>query len=267
MISRFQSVKKHALLARDFILDLIFPKECLGCGLEGVWLCEKCLFKIPLNTKLYCLGCGRPTDYGQICAHCRPRFSLDGIWVAGNYDNEILANLIKNFKYHFARDIKNILSIFTSSLLRNLLSRQTFLASFTPGEKTEKKEKNLPAVLADWPNNIILIPIPLHKIRQRWRGFNQAAELAKKIGENFNLTVLENQLIRIKRKKPQAKLKKEARFKNIRGCFRWQGENLNQANIILVDDIATTGATLNEAAKILKQAGAGEVWGLVVAKG
>ncbi len=258
-------LKKHARLARDFILDLIFPKECLGCGCEGIWLCEKCSTKIPLNTKLFCLGCGRPTDYGQICPRCQKRFSLDGIWIAADYENEILANLIKIFKYHFAKEIKNILGPLLLACLRNLLNRQTFLTNFTTGQRTLKK--NLPTILTNWPNNILLAPIPLSKRRQRWRGFNQATLLAEVINKKFNLPISKNQLIRIKHKKPQAKLKETARRKNIRGCFRWQGENLNQTNIILIDDVTTTGATLNEAAKILKQAGAGEVWGLVVAKG
>jgi ComF family protein len=258
-------MKRHAQLVRDFILDLIFPKECLGCGREGVWLCKKCFTKIPLNTELFCLGCNRPTDHGQICPYCQRHFFLDGIWVAADYKNEILANLIKIFKYHSAREIKDILGRLLLSCLHNLLINQTFLIDFVTKQKTSKR--NLPMILADWPTNILLIPIPLHRRRQRRRGFNQAALLAEIISKKFSLPFSENQLIRIKHRKPQAKLKKIARQKNIQNCFRWQGENLNQTNIILIDDVTTTGATLNEAAKTLKQAGAGEVWGLVIAKG
>jgi predicted amidophosphoribosyltransferase len=71
----------------------------------------------------------------------------------------------------------------------------------------------------------------------------------------------------IKHKKPQAKLNETERRENIKDCFVFEGENLAGRNILLVDDIATTGATLSEAARVLKENGAGQVWGLVVAKG
>ena len=81
------------------------------------------------------------------------------------------------------------------------------------------------------------------------------------------MTVMEKKLIRIKHKKPQAKLDEAQRQENIKNCFAWVGKKLTGQPIILIDDVTTTGSTLNECAKILKQNGAGEVWGLVVAKG
>ena len=116
-------------------------------------------------------------------------------------------------------------------------------------------------------NGNLVVPVPLSRKRRRWRGFNQAELLARAVAQNYGLTLDSNNLIRIKHKKPQAKLNEIHRLANVKECFAWRGGDLNKKNIILVDDVVTTGATLNECAKVLKAAGAGQVWGLVVAKG
>ena len=110
------------------------------------------------------------------------------------------------------------------------------------------------------------MPVPLSKKRLRWRGFNQAELLAEKVAENYGLAMDAANLIRVKHKKPQAKLDEVHRLENIKDCFAWQGSNLNKKNIILIDDVVTTGATLNECAIVLHAAGAAEVWCLVVPK-
>jgi len=113
----------------------------------------------------------------------------------------------------------------------------------------------------------LIMPVPLHKKRLRWRGFNQSELLAKGIKKYFNLDLRLDELIRTKHKKPQTKLSGRKRKENVKGCFFWKGDWLDGKNIILVDDVITTGSTLNECAKVLKENGAGEVWGLVVARG
>lgn len=115
--------------------------------------------------------------------------------------------------------------------------------------------------------NILIIPVPLHPKRLRWRGFNQSEKIADIIASNLQIPIDSTSLKRIKFKTPQAKLKKEDRIKNISNNFNWHGNKLNQQNIILIDDVTTTGATLNECAKVLKANGAKEVWGLVLANG
>ena len=258
----------HALTSRDFILDLIFPIECLGCGQEGIWLCKSCFRKLEFNDKQYCLRCKQPNEFGQFCSKCDRDYALDGVWIAGDYENKIIASLIKSLKYHFAKDISKILGAFLSLFLRNLINKsrinQTDLNAGIDENKFNQIKKS-PQILLNF-HNCLLIPIPLHERRQRWRGFNQAKRIAEILANNFNLQ-LSDKLIRIKHKKPQAKLGEAKRRTNIRGCFAWQGFDLQNHNIILVDDVTTTGSTLNECAQILKQAGAGQVWGLVVAKG
>lgn len=111
-----------------------------------------------------------------------------------------------------------------------------------------------------------LIPIPLSKKRLRWRGFNQAELLARELAAAFAYP-LNQDLKRIKHAWPQADLNGAERLNNIADSFAWTGTSLGGRTIILIDDVATTGATLNEAARILKTAGAGAIYGLVLAKG
>ena len=114
--------------------------------------------------------------------------------------------------------------------------------------------------------NAILVPIPLHKQRQNWRGFNQSSLLAKEISKKFNLTCVESALIRIENTTPQAHLGKEERLQNIRGKFAVKEPfSLINKQIVLIDDVWTTGSTMKECAKVLKKAGAKEVWGWTLA--
>jgi len=115
------------------------------------------------------------------------------------------------------------------------------------------------------------VPIPLYKIRHRTRGFNQAELLAKEVANHFNLPLEINLLKRTIPTEPQANIKDDEKRKtNIKGVFKIHPsflKKLRDRNIILIDDVSTTGATLVEAGKILKNNGANQVWALVVAKG
>jgi competence protein ComFC len=252
----FADIKNHAFKTRDFILDLIFPKVCLGCDREGAWLCDVCFAKLKFSSGQYCLGCKTPNKSGVFCSKCQQHYYLDGVMIAGNYDDKLLNQLIKALKYHFVKDIAAILG--------------NYLVNFLQPEKDDKKFLkskfiNLPAQAG--LKLTIIIPVPLHNRRQRWRGFNQAEAIAKVVAQNFNLEINSQNLIRIKHRQAQSKLNEQQRLSNVANCFSWRGKNLARTDIVLVDDVITTGATLNECAKVLKQNGAGQVWGLVVAKG
>ncbi|MDD5031740.1 MAG: ComF family protein [Patescibacteria group bacterium] len=258
----------HVLSSRDSILDLIFPIECLGCGTEGVWLCKNCFRQLPLQNEQYCLNCKKPNEFGQFCQDCASAYALDGVWIAGNYENKIIASLIKNLKYHFAKDLAEILGQFLILFLRNLINKgrisKTDLGTGLDEEKIKKIRQTPEIIFA--LKNCLLVPVPLHPRRERWRGFNQVSAIAKTVTAHFNLE-LSTDLIRVKHRTPQAKLSEKERKKNIKDCFAWTKADLANRRVIIVDDVTTTGSTLNECAKILKQAGASEVWGLVVAKG
>jgi len=238
-----------------FILDVVFPKECLGCGREGAWLCFGCFGRLPFKRCQSCPACGRENDFGGVCPACREGVHLDGILAAGDYGNSLLAEAIKTFKYRFIRDLGADLG--------------KFLADFADRIKNDPILALTSRKMLDPANaNTVILAIPLHPRRERWRGFNQAEVLRQALGAGQAETGEPiGRLRRIKHRRPQARLKGEERRENIVGCFAWQGGSLENKNVILVDDVATTGATMNEAARVLKAAGAKKVWGLAVAKG
>jgi ComF family protein len=250
------------------IFDLIFPLECLNCGKEGSYLCEKCFNKLKINKKQYCFGCKSLNDYGEFCKICKEKYSLNGILIAGNYDDKILSDLIKTLKYKFSLDIAEILSQFLSFFLKEKIKQTKIdssdIKNFLNNEKVKQIKKS-PLFFSDFFNTAI-IPVPLHKKRENWRGFNQSELIALDISKILKIPVLPG-LKRKIHKKPQAKLNEKQRIINIKNCFAWEGSDIYKKNIILIDDVATTGSTLNECARILKKAGAGEIWGLVLAKG
>ena len=234
-----------------FFLDLFFPKKCLNCNKAGAYICNDCLNKIEIARNNRCPFCDRPVPNTLICEKCRERHSLDQLIWATSYSNPLIKELIRIFKYHYIKELSQPLS---SLLLAQCGS-------------------------CDLQHNAIVVPIPLHKKRLKNRGFNQAELLAKEIARHYSLP-LETEIL--KRKQvitPQAKIKdhktRRANIKNIfeidpkftKKCVVEKQNLLKDKTIILIDDVATTCATLSEAAKILKRAKAKEVWGLVVAKG
>ena len=225
---------------KNLFYDLIFPKKCVGCGQFGNWLCEKCFKKIIVIKSPFCPSCHRLTPQGQYCYRCRPHQNLTGVIIAAHYENP-LKEAIHKFKYDKIRELAEPLSEILIERLADGFPRGDF----------------------------VLVPIPLSRQREAERGFNQAEILAKKIGKAFEIPVCENVLRKIKNVAPQMKLKRSDRLENIKGVFslRQNVEKIKNKTILLVDDVMTTGATLNEAGGVLKKAGAKNVWGLVLAKG
>lgn len=225
-------------------MDTLFPISCLSCGKENVWLCDDCLEKIPRQPFQVCPNCEKiATRKGTLCQNCRGKIPLKGLLVAAKYHEQNLAKLIHFFKYKFIEDLHIPLG-------------KILIASFL--------ENNLPIPDA-------IIPVPLHGRRLRWRGFNQSELLAYYIGMNLipglEIPVL-NALKRKKYTSPQMKIKKfKARKENIRDVFGIEEkETIKNKRILLLDDISTTGSTMNECAKVLKENGAKEIFGIVLAR-
>lgn len=249
---------KNALKFKAFFLDLIFPIECLGCGREGSWLCGACFRKIKFAERQFCLACKKKNDFGEFCPDCGKNYFLKGVSVACEHSGGLKTALIKNLKYFFLKDVSNDLGRFLALFIRDQINKSRLISV--------RKKDRLPKYLADFKNNLI-IPIPLHPRRMRWRGFNQAETIAESMSGFLGLEVDAETLKKIKNTKAQAKLNKKQREENVKDCFIWKGADLSGRNIILVDDVATTGSTLNECACVLKANGAGEVWGLVLTNG
>jgi len=120
-----------------------------------------------------------------------------------------------------------------------------------------------------WDKPAVITPVPLTKQRLRLRTFNQSELIAESIAEICNISVLKDVLVRTRQEIPQAEIEnEEQRKENVKNSFRCaDSQKLQKATVILVDDVYTSGATMEECARVLKQAGAKEVWGMVIAKG
>ena len=219
---------------KSFILKLLLPQRCLFCQKSGSILCSDCFRKLKFNK-----------NYKKHNSFLTP--NLNQVFIAGDYNDFRLASLIKKFKYSFISILGPILAQFLIIFWNNLkLDYPQFFLS-------ESKE-------------IIVIPLPLSKKRQSWRGFNQSKILAQEFSKTFNYS-LNKELIRTKNRPSQTSLNKNEREKNIKNVFSWTGNSLQEKTLILIDDVLTTGASLNEAARILRQEEKKKIYALVLASG
>jgi len=241
-------IKEKINQFKELVFNLLLPKLCLACNTEGSYLCDCCLAKIPLIDKFSCPGCQKISPYGKTCEACQKSYYLNGVIYALDYKNPLVQRMIKQLKYHFIKDLINPLA----KILINEIKSSNFLSgNFTADE-----------------SSFLMIPIPLHRKKFLWRGFNQSELLAKKLAEEFELNLRTDILIKTKNTKSQTDLKENERHLNVKNTFAVNNKrNIKGKIIFLIDDVLTTGSTLNEAAKELKKAGAQEVWGITLAKG
>ncbi len=218
-------------------LDLLFPLRCLGCGTEGSLLCPSCCHSLPRIKQPFCQRCGTPLNEGYLCPACISHpLTIDGIRSMFLFGGTV-RKAIHQLKY---RHIKAM-----AAPLGHLLAE--YLRSYPlPGE--------------------VLIPVPLHPRRLRERGYNQAALLATEAGKLTGLFVAEGLMLRQRDTITQARTASAVeRRNNVRGAFICR-QVLHGERILLIDDVCTTGATLDACAAALKAAGAGSVWGLTAAR-
>jgi len=203
------------------------------------------MLTIPTESGLYCTVCEKRLSDFSIC-HYSP---LDAIGYATSYHISLVRDLIHLYKY----DQVTSISIDLGSILVSYLNTSKLFQFFT-----SKK------------NSTTIIPIPLHPLRERARGFNQSKLLADLIAKHYHLS-RHDILIRTHNNPPQAQMKlKEQRIKNAEHLFTLKPKTshlVKNKTILLVDDVATSCATLTSAAKTLKQNGAKKVIGIVLAKG
>jgi ComF family protein len=230
-----------------FCFDIFFPKQCFGCQKGETHLCEDCKSSfVEISHYQYCL-CKKPMLLIDQCHNCKNK-KLDALYSAVSYKKILVKKLIHYFKYEsFVKELSKPLS--------SLIIDHFYLLEQQPYFLKNKI-------------NFILIPIPLHIKRLKWRGFNQAEELAKELSKFLDIPLILNCLIKNKETLPQTELKSEKREKNIEGVFLIKNDQeIKGKKILLVDDIYTTGSTMEEAARVLKKAGAEKVIGLTIARG
>lgn len=230
------------------LVDWLYPKKCLGCKRTGSFLCSGCIKTIKARNDWVCPECNKLSTGGRAHLGCQRKYSLDGL--VSLYEYQGLARLgIKSLKYEFLKDMKEeLLNLIARGLKEKLKDRQ--------GLEWRRFLSQKPAV----------VPMPLYWRRQNWRGFNQAEIIGKLAAEIINLDFKADGLVRQKSTKPQVSLKKEERSRNIQWAFK-AGKGLRGVKrALLIDDVWTTGATMREAGKVLKKAGAKEVWGMSLAR-
>ncbi len=261
-----KSLKEKTIKAKNLFLDILFPSICINCqrllktqtntenntDLYGSnqCICYECFSSIKINNTLFCPVCrARLAENKKIC-HFDSKYLLGA---AGNYDDPGLQNLIHSFKYKGVKGLSQVLSSLLIKYIENC-KLLTYL-NFSQKDFGERIE------------NFIVIPIPLYPRRERERGFNQTKLIAENLAKKLNLEI-SDALLRIKDTKSQAQTKNsEERAKNVKDCFKIKNQEMVCGkNIILIDDVFTSGATINEAVKILKQNGAKKILALVVAK-
>ncbi len=229
--------------------DLCFPRSCLLCGTglpdsPAILLCPPCFATLRLVEEPLCRCCGRAFRYAaagnHLCANCLPpsRWCFSRVRSLLVY-NESAAHLIHGFKYG---------------------GKTTALSTFAA-----LKHLYLPPDALEIPE--IIVPVPLHPKRLRERGFNQALFLAKSFFPKERGKIAVNLLRRSRWTEPQTTLSGEARRKNLRGAFALPEPRLVQGKkVLLIDDVYTTGTTLNLCAQTLLEAGAAEAQALTLAR-
>jgi ComF family protein len=227
------------------LIDYLFPKTCINCGKNGAYFCSECINFASLDRERICPVCEKYSIGGLTHPACTTDKSLDGFTSVFAYKG-IIKKGIGKLKYKFV-------SVIGSELV------ELFLSSL--GE-----DKSF--VKFCYQSKVILVPVPLHPIRERWRGFSQTKLLGKLVADNLGIEMVDL-LVRIKNTKPQVGLGENDRKKNIEGAFvinpKFQILNF-EFQIVLFDDVWTSGSTLKEAARTLKKAGAKNVWGLTLAR-
>ena len=232
----------------NLILDLLFPKRCVGCGKFDSYFCSDCVSNI-MQADLVCPKCERPAVGGQTHPICRRHFGLDGLWSLGIYQDS-LKKAIQKLKYD-PKLVRDFIPVLVDILIEYWARYQPFVFDQI------KKDGGV-----GW----VVVPVPLFWFRENQRGFNQSAEIGKLLAKKLGLEYSET-LKRTRFTKSQVKLKGKDRHQNIRGAFAINSQ-LSTVNyqFILVDDVWTTGSTLRECCYILKRNGAKKVWALTLAR-
>ncbi len=230
----------------DPFLTLLYPPRCLVCRTLGErGLCAACIRQIVPVAAPYCRTCGQtiPAD-ADGCLHCRLRRPVYvRARALGAYDG-VLRAAIHQFKYRDRPQLAAPLGV--------------LLATCAHTNAADLNDLRFDA----------LLPVPMHPIRRRLRGYNQSERLAQVVSAELSLPLLSDALIRIRPTRPQVGLTGEARRTNLQGAFAVRGaEAVQGKTLLLIDDVVTTGSSLYECTVTLKAAGAKAVYALTLAAG
>lgn len=216
--------------ARDWaesMLEFIYPPICLGCGQpreSKAILCGQCHKAISYLEHPLCINCTRPIITGADCPDCRPGMLLLAL---GDHIGPLQQAVI-GLKF---RHVRRVAQWAGSELIARQRDR----------------------ILALSPS--ALVPVPLHSGREYFRGFNQAELLSECLADNLDIDIRCDLVIRTKHRRVQSRLSGDKRFKNVRGVFEALPTDESVGGIMIVDDVVTSGATISEVARVLREAG------------
>jgi len=225
------------------VLDLLFPPRCVSCHRLGDWLCAECRNAIEMIPVPMCRFCALPLpehETSGVCPSCRDReHILDGLISCAFHDGP-LRRAIHDFKYGGLYSLAHSLGqIMADRWLR-----------LRPLDKVEA-----------------IVPVPLHRRREHQRGYNQAALLARELGRRLQAPVVEDRLIRTRATARQTELNAAQRRINVQGAFACREGAFAGRSVLLVDDVCTTGSTLEAACTALKkEGGAADVWAFTLTR-
>ena len=246
---------RQALADRlERLVDWLYPPCCRACGgriggRDSEYFCSACWSDLRLVSHPLCSICGRPfldtSGDDHRCGGCltrTPRFSSARAWAC--YPREDIADdplrqVVQKFKYGRKVSLGKPLGRLMAQGCQEYLSQRQV---------------------------DLIIPVPLHPKRLRWRGFNQSVLLARQVSRAYGLPMDPFIVVRHKETSPQTQLSEEERRKNVRGAFSLRSAALKGKGVLLVDDVYTSGATVNECSRVLKQGGAKEIHVLTLAR-
>ena len=229
------------------LLDLVFPKRCVGCGKDGGYVCRECEVGMWEEEQI-CPVCRLPNKFGLRHRYCRRPLTMEGLTCLWAYEG-IARKLITRSKYRGHFDYLGELTI--GGLQLAVRPELGYFWKFLAGKP-------------------MLVPVPLHPARERKRGFNQAEIIASIAARQWGLDTV-NLLRRVKDTGQQVGRGRNERLKRMEGAFalssKFESLKLHiPEQVLLVDDVWTTGATMSECAKELRKAGVRRVWGWVLAR-
>jgi ComF family protein len=249
-----ESVKELVEQTSSALKNLFLPAFCRQCDSrilteENIYYCPQCWSEIRLIERPFCSICGKPHDKAAgfaeresfPCADCvrtkrRPYRSMCAATV---YDG-LVQEAIAFFKYGSREPLAGPLA----GLMMTFAEREIDFARYD-----------------------VIVPVPLHRVRQRERGFNQAVELVRCLTERIPGLVVENGLVRVRPTPQQTRLTAAERRRNLRGAFaRAHDADFRKKRVLLVDDVITTGATAEECSRTLRKGGAEAVDAFAVAR-
>ena len=228
----------------DPFLSLLYPPRCLICKTLGAsGLCAACAGQIAPVAAPFCLVCGHTLSDNH-CANCAAQTpAFRRCRSLGVYDG-VLRHAVHQFKY---RDRPQLACPLGS-----------LLAAYAHTHASDLNGLRFDA----------LLPVPMHSVRRRVRGYNQSERLARVLGTELGLPLLSDALVRVRPTRPQVGLTAAARRTNLRGAFIVKQPDLvSGKTLLLIDDVVTTGSSLHECAATLNAAGAAAVYALTLAAG